>query len=327
MKYIGKIDKINHIVVSDPMYEESVKCRYENQEINASNWLCELNLIEDNMIRINLLLKKADENCTIVDNSISYSSDIKINKYKIGMDSACVALGINDKADEIINSHDEWQPDCALKTGEDGIFGEVQEGKRGKELVFLLIYGYIDSDLFYDASDILDYLNEQFEISGLVPEKETDKQLDNGTIVELNTCTISNDIGRTKTIKNKNYEDPMEGMKVADVDKDGNVIFETELFSYDVIVNIPIVAEITSSFNDNETGYKYEGKLLDNDLIAAFKRIGTSGYKPEDYKKYGNEFYEEVKLAARDYNPATIYFSEFDISKVISKTNVKEVEM
>lgn len=327
MKYLGKVDKINLIVVSDPMYGKNVKYRYENNQINVSNWLCELNLTDGDMIGIDLLLKKEDEKCTIEDGSINYLSDIKINKYKIAMDSACIALGINDKADEIINSHDEWQPNCALKTGMDGFFGEVQEGRRDNKLVFLLVYGYINGDLFYDTSDILDYLNEQFEIKGLVPEREIDKQLGNGTIVELNTCTINNDIGGTEKIRNKNYEDPMEGIKLTDVDADGNVISETVLHSNDGVVDKPIIAEITSGFYDYETGYKYKGKLLDNDLIEDFRKIGTTSYEPEDYKKYGNKSYEETKLAAKNYDSSIIYFSEFDILNVIDKNNIKDMEM
>ena len=34
MKYKGKIEKIKHIVVSDPAYDKDVWCRYENNNID-----------------------------------------------------------------------------------------------------------------------------------------------------------------------------------------------------------------------------------------------------------------------------------------------------
>lgn len=312
------------------MYGKDVKYRYENEQINVSNWLCELNLTENDILGIDLLLKKENEKCTIEDGSINYLSDININKHKIGMDSACIALGINDKADEIIKSQDEWQPKCALKTGMDGFFGEVIEGRRENELVFLLIYGYVNKDLFYNMSDVLDYLKTQFELKDLKLEKNVPfinhNELTVGAKVELNTCCINNDIGGTKIIRNKNYEDPLDGMQLIGNNLDGT-ISKTTLHSDDSTVDKPIVAEILSRTYDDETGYNFKGKIIDNNLVKEFKKIGTTGYKLEDFKKCGNKLYEEIKENRKNYDPSIVYFSEFDISKVIELPLEKDMEI
>ena len=87
------------------------------------------------------------------------------------MDSACVALGLNDKAKEIIDCVDEWQPLCAIETGTDGTFGELLEGTEKGKLRFLFIEGYFNRDLI-NQDELLEYLKEQFEITDLVMEDD-----------------------------------------------------------------------------------------------------------------------------------------------------------
>lgn len=89
----------------------------------------------------------------------------------------CIALGINKNANEIIESKDEWQPDCAIRTGSDGIFGEVIEGlDDNKDLQFVLIYGSFDNELC-DENNLIDYLEEQFEITELSKIMEENNEL------------------------------------------------------------------------------------------------------------------------------------------------------
>ena len=55
-----------------------------------------------------------------------------------------------------------------------------------------------------------------------------------------------------------------------------------------------------------------------------FDTFGTTGFKPEDYKKYKNkELYEDAKKASENYNPEIVYFSEFDVVKVLEKVENK----
>ena len=315
MRFKGLVEEINHIVISDPEYKNGVWCRYENQNIKGTNWKVELQLEEKEEIEISLLLKKSDNDCGFDGDEITYSSDIQLEKYRIGMDTACVALGINDKAKEIIKSRGEWQPPCALQTGTDGYFGEVLEGKRNDEVVFLMIFGYLDKDLFYDVSDVLDYLKNQFELKNLKMEKRVSvinsAELIKGAKVELNACFIKNDVGGTKKIRNKNYEDPLDGMQLAVENFDGTVS-ETTLHSDDGVVDKPIVAEILSGSYDYETGYNFKGKIVDNSLVEDFRKIGTTNYKSEEHK---------------DYNPSIVYFSEFNISKVIELPVENDMEI
>ena len=165
------INEINHIVVSDPIYENDVRCRYENKNINAKNWIVDLELKQTDEIEIRILLKEQDAICQFQGNEVSYLKGIKLKEYEIGMDTACIALGINDKADEIVKTRNEFKPKCALHTATDGFFGRVVEGRKDNKLVFLMIFGYLDKDLEYDVNNILDYLQEKFEIENLQLEK------------------------------------------------------------------------------------------------------------------------------------------------------------
>lgn len=186
IKYKGKINNINHIVISDPTYEKDDGCRYEIENLNEKNWLVELNIydVEDKIddyliqgIEFYLLLQKTKDLCQIYGENIKYLKNINIKKYDIGMDTACIALGINKNAEDIINSQPEWQPDCAIRTGTDGMFGLVTEGKNKEGLAFIVITGYLSSDMGYDKNSLFEYLVSKFEIKDLV--KEENKVADN----------------------------------------------------------------------------------------------------------------------------------------------------
>ena len=90
-----------------------------------------------------------------------------MDKTEIGMDSACVAIGINEKAKEIVDIRNEWQPECALKTLTDGLFGMVTEGKLNNELKFICLSSFLDEDTEYSIEDVIDYLQYQLNISEL----------------------------------------------------------------------------------------------------------------------------------------------------------------
>lgn len=45
MKYKGKINNLNHIVVSDPCYENGVWCRYEKNNLKEKDWLVNLDIL------------------------------------------------------------------------------------------------------------------------------------------------------------------------------------------------------------------------------------------------------------------------------------------
>ena len=183
MKYNGRIDNLNRIVVSDPSYKKEIWCRYEIDNLNEKDWIVNLDInhkiekIKDfdvGYIEFSILIKKDNDVCNLTKEGISYLNDINLKEYQIGMDTACRALGINDKAKKIIQSHDEWQPSCSIRTGTDGYFGEVKEGKdSNNNLCFLFISGCIDDDMNYEIDYIKDYLVNQFEIKDF--QKETNE--------------------------------------------------------------------------------------------------------------------------------------------------------
>ncbi len=69
---------------------------------------------------------------------------------------------------------------------------------------------------------------------------------------------------------------------------------------------------ILKSWYDYETGTRCIGRLLDPADVATARLTGTSGFKPEDYRKYGDKNYEQTRLAAAQFNPAQVYFSSSD---------------
>lgn len=338
MKYKGKIENINHVVISDPYYKNGVWCRYEKDNLDEKNWFVDLDIFSVETkegkyytkgMEFYLLLKKNEDICSLDDEgTLSYVSDIKLTDYNIGMDTACVALGINDKAKEIIKSRGEWQPSCALKTGGDGIFGEVGEGKKDESLQFILITGYFDED-FISENELFDYLKEQFKITELVKEDVTlygdNRELNKGDVVEVSECSISNDVCGTTTIRNSSYKSEIDGMNLTVENPDGT-IEHTTLESHDKLTDLPIEIEVIDGFYDYETGYRYKGKIMNEKLLEEFNNFGTTGFKPDDYKKYKNKsIYEDALKASKNYNPAIVYFSEFDVVKVLEKFSEKGV--
>lgn len=182
MRLTGKIEKINQIIVSDPSYDNSVSCRYERNNINGTNWIfdMEINKVTEKIDEIEIkgleffvLLKNPKQYCKLnEDGSISYSSKNKITKTEIGIDTACVAIGINSFSDNIREKIGEWQPDNSLSTLYDGLFGSVREGKIGNQVNFICISGYLDEDTGYSIRDITEYITTQFEVKELYQEKQ-----------------------------------------------------------------------------------------------------------------------------------------------------------
>lgn len=336
MKYSGKIKNLNHIVISDPTYEKDVWCRYEIDNLKEKNWHVDLDIyeVEEKIgdynitgIEFCMVLQKIKGLCKVEDDKIKYLSGLETKDYEIGMDTACVALGINDKAKRIINSQAEWQPSCSIRTGTDGMFGSVTEGKKNNDLVFLVITGYLSSDMDYDIDDLTNYLIDKFEITDLVKEIiiDKDRELKKGDKVEISFCHITNDVGGSTMIKTKDYVDEIDGMKLTIHEADGTVD-ESVIHTNYPCVDLPIEVEIISGAYDYETGFNYKGKIINEKLIDEFRKIGTTGRKLEDYKEFENKpIYDDVKQASENYDPSIVYFSEFDVIKKLEKDSNLEV--
>lgn len=180
MRVIGKIEELNQIIVSDPSYSKDVNCRYENTNINEKNWQTtieinnvseEIDGIQLNGIEFYILLNNPNQHCKLIeDGSFSYETRNKITEIDIRIDTACVSIGINNFADNIRKEVDEWQPDDALKTLSDGLFGSVKEGKENDKINFIWISGYFSDDTGYSIKDILDYITTQLQVKDLYQE-------------------------------------------------------------------------------------------------------------------------------------------------------------
>lgn len=194
MRYNGKIENLNKIVISDPTYDEKVECRYEKNNLNEKNWNIDIDIHDtkdnfDDFIftgkEFYLLMCKDKKIAELMqDGTICHLRGVKVNEIQIGVDTACVALGINENAEDIIDSREEWQPDCSLRTLEDGYFGVVKEGKIGDNVAFIFINGYFSDDTGYSKQDIIDYLEYQLKIKDLKLDKDKEFNLKQENILE-----------------------------------------------------------------------------------------------------------------------------------------------
>lgn len=188
MRFEGKIEKLNKIIISDPSYDKDVSCRYERNNLNCDNWKIdiEIHAVEDAVnedLSIKgkeffLLLQDPKESCRLKDDgSFSYYSKNKIQEIDIGIDTSCVALGVNSFADEIKSKIKVWHPECALKTLSDGIFGYVKEGTSDNQVNFIWVTGYITDDAGYSFKDLVDYISTQLNVTELVKVVDISEQI------------------------------------------------------------------------------------------------------------------------------------------------------
>lgn len=179
MKYVSKINSLDSLVIKDPFYSNEVPLQYNKNNLNFDNAEVHLDIKNDEeyfSYNIKLLIFGKDPTSSI------------IRSYEIGMDSACIAIGADLKADEIISVEGEWQPDCALKTGTDGYFGTVTEflklvGKDDvtKEALYkincIALEATIDAEM-YSEEELADYFKEQLHIHDLVKENESESYME-----------------------------------------------------------------------------------------------------------------------------------------------------
>lgn len=179
--YKGKIKNFSHILISDPCYNEDAWCRYERKDLNKKDWVVNIQLsnlseslmgVEVRGIQFRMVLQPNKKNCLMVKDGIRTFDNVSTSTTRIGMDSACVAFGMDEYADEIIKSQDEWQPDCSLKTLTDGIFGEVIEGTVDNQIAFICFEGFLDEDTDYSKEEVLKYICTQFKIDDLQKLKD-----------------------------------------------------------------------------------------------------------------------------------------------------------
>ena len=210
MEFVGICRTLDKIVVSDPSYAEGVWCRYERNDIGGKDWRVhgfikevadtfeyEGESIPTSGVEFMVGMCAPGEHLLLrEDGSFRHSAQVKVNEFEIGMDTACVGLGVNGVADEIKAGRGEWQPDCCLKTLTDGMFGSVLEGVRDDNVRFLVISGYLDEDAGYSVEDVLEYLQ-----AGLGFELDKGLALD-GVIKEAKSRTENNvDVSNEKIDK------------------------------------------------------------------------------------------------------------------------------
>lgn len=177
MKYVGKVNSLDSLVIKDPFYSNEVPLQYNKKNLNLNNSIVYLNIKNnDEFSYYDIRLFIIREN-----------SSTMMKSYEVGMDSACVAIGADLKADEIKSLEGEWQPDCALKTGTDGYFGTVTEFLKlvGKddvtkedryEVSCIALDASIDAEM-YNEEELVDYFKEQLHIQDLVKESDLESEM------------------------------------------------------------------------------------------------------------------------------------------------------
>lgn len=213
MRYKGDIKNLNKIVISDPHYLQDVWCRYEKDFEKKNNWkviflikevdeMQEYNGTEFNIkgLDFSILIKKENSISNLLDiGKYVHAKGIKMNDTKIGIDTAQVCMGVNEKALEIdkfaerINKNknidslfSEYNPPFAIQTMSDGMLGSVTEGTKNGETDFILISGFFNECADVNTVDELkDYFMQQLNIENLELCKDT---------IEIKHDTIDYDI-------------------------------------------------------------------------------------------------------------------------------------
>jgi hypothetical protein len=71
---------------------------------------------------------------------------------------------------------------------------------------------------------------------------------------------------------------------------------------------------LLESWRDPEIGTRCIGELIEPADIAVARQAGTTGYTPEDYRRFGDEFYERVAKEAQAFNPKRVFFALKDFT-------------
>ena len=117
-----------------------------------------------------------------------------------------------------------------------------------------------------------------------VPDRDCPHEV--GEIVHINRASSNNDVGGTLMLGDREFD-----------------------------------VEIVRSFWDYETGWRFWGRLLDADDVETVKQLGVTGLN-HPYRKdlRGLPGFENKDPDFWIYDPARVYFSEFDIAPIPTPT-------
>ena len=157
MRYKGDIKNLDKIVVSDPHYMPDVWCRYDRNFEKMDNWkviflIKEVDEIQEyegtefnvKGLDFSILIKRENSISNLLDiGKYVHAKGVTMNDTEIGINTAQVCIGVNEKAIEInnfakrINNNmnidslfSEYNPPFAIQTMSDGILGTVTEGTK-----------------------------------------------------------------------------------------------------------------------------------------------------------------------------------------------------
>lgn len=168
----AKATTIDGIMYSDPSYKSDVWCRYEI-ELNGKDWVADYKAVDKNddgyeYFDFAFVLSHPSyaDKINIGQDLSSFvcPETLQVSETEIGMDTACVYLGVPHTFNE-----DEWQPLSAIRTGTDGAFGSVYEfsimdDNSDKNVVAVALFGYFDAT-FGSKEGLWVHLVDNFNLS------------------------------------------------------------------------------------------------------------------------------------------------------------------
>lgn len=286
MIYSGKVN-IDQIIVSDPGYDKGVWCRYENDNLGAKNW--DVDLIVDTYdemvdgfnikgIDIRMMLHDPILEPRMKEGSFSYPRGFNLTEYTIGMDTASMSIGTNETADKIRAEHDDWYPTTALKTLQDGCFGNLYEGSGPNgNIGFIYLSGFLDEDTGYSIDDVITYLARNMHIQGLAPNITANQ-------TEIETILVEPD-GINVSLATWFDVDEKFGTHVNG--EDGHWV------NFEATYN-PDSDEVTCKYAidtpEKITDYDYQPSVYEKDMIKQL----IEDYCQKEYQKSALDIYEET---------------------------------
>lgn len=163
MEKYAHIPQIEGVVFSDPAYDETVWCQYR-KDFRASSWYLKMDTArEDDLILFKMSMGRctmaADTNITMEEDTyqIAFPERYETDHAELGMDTAAMYCGSK-------KNWDMFSEEAALRTGTDGIFGNlfIFTCKGETDPVGFILTGAVDP-LFIREDDLFASILSSFD--------------------------------------------------------------------------------------------------------------------------------------------------------------------
>lgn len=201
MTRYAQIPEIKGVAFSDPWYDESVWCQYR-KDFRENDWYMKMETLRDEegyfdvslfLGRRTLMAQLSVEKGGEQGDSVSYPYYCNFESTEIGIDTAKVYIGN-------LENFAAWGEEGAIRTGVDGMFGELFEFtcKNEAQPAGFVLFSALDGSIT-NEDELFMTLLSSFE------GKEIDKEKYNHAIDNLAVkAMIANEHRAAKTVKTEN---------------------------------------------------------------------------------------------------------------------------